>query len=373
MYRSSMSGNPLNTTPYFNQMTKEGIFFDRCFTPSFPTARGVWATITSLPDVLGDNNRTASRNPELVNQRTIINDFKNYEKLYLIGGDPTWANIKGLLMNNIDGLKLYSQDDFKAQKANVWGIDDRLLLLESNKIFAQQQKPFFAIVQTADNHRPYTYPKDGETSFKEAHPSNDSLLQFGFEDEAQFNAFRYTDYCFEQFMEAAKKEAYFKNTIFVFVGDHGMPGNSNNIYPKSWNEYALTREHVPLLFYAPNLLQPQLHHQVVSQLDIMPSLATLAKVDYQTQALGRNIFDTTGKRKAFEFIIDHESGTIGVINKDFYYTKKIKGGLDRMVSVVNNEPVAKTPYTDTIRAYMSKLTDAYYETARYLLYNNKRK
>ena len=35
MYKSSMSGNPLNTTPYFKLLTDSGIFFNRCFTPHF--------------------------------------------------------------------------------------------------------------------------------------------------------------------------------------------------------------------------------------------------------------------------------------------------------------------------------------------------
>jgi hypothetical protein len=62
MFRSSMGGNPYNTTLTLMTCAKKGFFYDRCFTPSFPTARGVWATITGIPDVLGDNNRTASRN-----------------------------------------------------------------------------------------------------------------------------------------------------------------------------------------------------------------------------------------------------------------------------------------------------------------------
>jgi cell shape-determining protein MreD len=40
-YKSSMYNNPLNTTPYFNELCKNGIFFDRCFTPAYGTARGV--------------------------------------------------------------------------------------------------------------------------------------------------------------------------------------------------------------------------------------------------------------------------------------------------------------------------------------------
>ena len=69
-----MYGNPLNTTPFFADMCKQGVFFNRAFSPAYGTARGVWATITGVPDVqLG---KTSSRNPAAVNQHTIINDFK---------------------------------------------------------------------------------------------------------------------------------------------------------------------------------------------------------------------------------------------------------------------------------------------------------
>src|SRR5678809_1045779 len=48
MYKSSMSGNPLNTTPYFKSLSDSGIFFSRCFTPHFSTARGLFATLTAV-------------------------------------------------------------------------------------------------------------------------------------------------------------------------------------------------------------------------------------------------------------------------------------------------------------------------------------
>ena len=81
-FKSSMYGNPLNTTPFFNQLCKQGIFFNRCFTPSFGTARGVWATITGIPDV--DFINTSSRNPLAVDQHTIINDFITTIKCILL-------------------------------------------------------------------------------------------------------------------------------------------------------------------------------------------------------------------------------------------------------------------------------------------------
>ncbi|MEN9570457.1 MAG: hypothetical protein RL172_1688 [Bacteroidota bacterium] len=373
MFRSSMAGNPYNTTPYFNTLCQQGIFFERCFTPSFPTARGVWATITGIPDVLGDNNRTASRNPEVVNQQTIINDFKGYQKFYFLGGDPTWANIKGLLMNNIDSLQLYSQQDFKAKKVDVWGIDDKSLLLESSQILGQQKKPFFAIIQTADNHRPYTIPEADLKEFKKVNYPEDSVKKYGFEDNAQLNAFRYTDYCFEKFMDAAKKQPYFDNTIFVFVGDHGLPGNANSMYPRSWTEQSLTREHVPLLFYAPKILKPQLVSSVCSQSDVLASVATLLKQPYTNNSMGQSLFDTRIKYPEGVFIIDHEARTIGMVTNEYYYQQNTKTGKQTLVSVVNSDAVPQNYITDSVKQRLAMLTQAYHQTAKYLLFNNKPK
>jgi phosphoglycerol transferase MdoB-like AlkP superfamily enzyme len=373
MFRSSMGGNPYNTTPYFNSLCKKGIFYDRCFTPSFPTARGVWAVITGIPDVLGDNNRTASRNPEVVNQQTIINHLNGYEKFYFIGGDPTWANIKGVLMNNIDSLHLYSQDDFKAAKLNVWGIDDKNLLLESTQILGEQQRPFFAVIQTADNHRPYTIPAEDLKVFKKVNYPKDSVIKYGFEDIDQLNAFRYTDFCFQRFMEAAEKQPYFDNTIFVFVGDHGLPGDASLMYPKSWSNQSLVREHVPLLFYAPKLLQPKQIHTVCSQLDIMPSVATLLQLPFSNNSMGQSLFDTAINKPTSAFVIDHETRTIGMVTDSFYYLKNTKTGKKDMVSVLNNDKVPTNPQTDSIKNQLGILTDAYYITSKYLLFNNKRK
>ena len=157
-YKSSMWGNRLDTTPYFAELCRDGLFFDKCFTPLSGTARGIWATITGLPDV--EPVKTASRNPGMVDQHTIINDFVGYRKLYFLGGSTSWANIRGLLTNNIHGLELYEEDYFKSPRVDVWGISDKNLFLEAEQVLARQEEPFFAIIQTAGNHRPYTIPED---------------------------------------------------------------------------------------------------------------------------------------------------------------------------------------------------------------------
>lgn len=378
-YKSSMYNNPLNTTPFFNELCKQGVFFDRCFTPAYGTARGVWATITGIPDV--ESPQTASRNPNAVDQHTIINNFAGYNHLYFLGGSATWANIRGLLTNNIDNLKLYEQNDYNAKKIDVWGISDKNLFLESNKILSKQDKPFFAIIQTADNHRPYTIPEEDRAEFSLKSFGNDSLKRFGFESNEEMNAFRYTDFCYRKFMEAAKKENYFNNTIFVFVGDHGIRYNGAlEYFPKAWTEQGLTCEHVPLLFYAPTLFAPKRIHEVCSQVDILPSIASLAKIPYTNNTLGRNLFDTSKMNQSsksptlekFAFVIDHDVKTIGLVSNNYYYLKNTKTKKEDFVSITTNQPVIETQQTDSVKKFMSNLTDAYYQTSLYLLLNNKK-
>lgn len=363
-YKSSMFGNPLNTTPYFDSLCRQGIFFDRCFTPTYGTARGVWATITGVPDV--EMPKTASRNPAAVNQHTIINDFKGYEKFYFIGGSTSWANIRGVLTNNIDGLHLYEQEDYQAEKIDVWGISDKNLFLESNKILAAQEKPFFAVIQTADNHRPYTIPEEDLAEFKKVDMPGDSLKKYGFESLAELNAFRYTDFGYQKFIEAAKQENYFNNTIFVFIGDHGIPGDANALFPKAWTEKRLTSMHVPMLIYAPALLQPRRVHTICSQTDVLPTIAGLCNISYTNTSLGRNMLDSANAGLAF--IFDPDNDMSGVVQGNYFYRRQMRTGKEELASIVGDEEVQDKAAADSLRV----LTEAMYETARWMLFNNKK-
>ncbi len=371
-YKSSMWGNPLNTTPFFKSLCDQGIFFDQCFTPSYGTARGVWAVLTGIPDV-GGRNSTTSRNPGAVDQHSIINDFQGYSKYYFIGGSASWANIQGMLKNNIAGLRLYEQQDYQAPKIDVWGISDKNLFLEANQILRKQENPFFAVIQTADNHRPYTIPDQDKAAFQPVQVSKDSLAAFGFESNDELNAFRYTDFCYQKFIKAAEKESYFSNTIFVFVGDHGIAGDAGNMFPRVWTNERLDNMHVPMLFYSPSHIAPQRIHALVSQVDLLPTAAGLAKISYRNTTLGRDLLDSASvSGKAFSFLYDPDQGYIDVLMGSYLYRKNLRLKEEKMFSINSNDTVRPGSSTDSLRI-MSALAQAYYETSRYMLLNNKKK
>jgi phosphoglycerol transferase MdoB-like AlkP superfamily enzyme len=364
MYKSSMSGNPLHTTPYFKDLTDKGIFFDRCFTPHFSTARGLFAILTGIPDA--QLFKFSTRNPMALKQHTIINHFNGYNKHYFLGGDPAFNNFEAILQN-IQGLQMHTEKSFQSPKLNVWGISDKNLFLAANDVFKKETNPFFAIVQTSGNHRPYMIPEE-DRDFELQNVPDEKLKQYGFESLQEFNAFRYFDYCIRKFMEAAEKEDYFHNTIFVFIGDHGVAGNADALYPKAWTEHRLTDMHVPLLFYAPYLLQPQKRSEVVSQIDVLPTLAGMIHEPYVNTTLGRDLLHP-GKENHFAFITN-SAGTIGMVTDEYYFMKNLNFPDEEMAPVTFETPSYTAGQKDSIQQRLSVFTTAFFETARWMLMNN---
>jgi len=254
----------------------------------------LFAIITGIPDA--QLFKFSTRNPLAITQHTIIDNFDGYDKHYFLGGSPEFNNFGGLL-KNIDNLQMHTEGSFTSPKVNVWGISDKDLFLEANDVLKQQQKPFFAIIQTADNHRPFSIPEE-DKDFEKRTVNADTLKKYGFESLQEFQAFCYSDYCFKKFIEEAKKQPYFDNTIFVLTGDHGVEGDASQVYPSAWTANRLSDEHVPLLFYAPKLLTAQKRSEVVSQIDILPTVAGMIHQPYVNTTLGRDLLNTKNKKNA---------------------------------------------------------------------------
>jgi phosphoglycerol transferase MdoB-like AlkP superfamily enzyme len=333
----------------------------------------VWATITGTPDVAW--TRTSTRIPRAVRQHTIVDDFEGYEKLYFLGGDATWANTRGLLKNNIRNLKLYEEADFKAKGVDVWGISDRDLFKESLEVMNKEKGPFFSIIQTASNHRPYTIPDNDAKEMGIKKLPFDTLHKYGYyveKDEKltnkEYNSVRYMDFCINEFIENAKKQPWYSNTIFLFVGDHGIMGNAKITAPDPYNAQTwLTCHHVPMLIYSP-LLAPKQYDFICSQVDVLPTLAGLAGVKYTNTTLGRDLLkiaeDTSAKK--FAFIITHDMSQIGILSDSRYYFKRVGDKKSNFVPFGNGS-------NNTPLSFYQRMTEGLFETSRYWIFNNWKK
>ena len=370
-YKTSTFGNPLGTTPYFDQMAKQGILFTRFFTPHFGTARGVFTTLTGIPDV--ETANTSSRNPQAADQHILMDSaFPEYERFYFIGGSTSWANIRGVLTNNIRNIRIYEEGHYQSKRNDTWGISDTNLFKEANQVLKQQNKPFFAIIQTSGNHRPYTIPAE-DRDFQSQKWSLEQLKANGFDSQEEYDSFRYMDYSIKTLIETAKKEAYFDNTVFVFLGDHGITGNASAVLPAAWTDLRLSSIHTPFLLYAPKLLRPAVRTEVASQVDVMATLAGLLPRPYINTTFGRDVLAPSQATRQAAFTITHDRGPeIGFVQAPYYFMLGLptqKGYLAELDGQTANNLEAER---DDEARRLRQFTQHYYEMARYLLLNNKK-
>ncbi|MCZ6729482.1 MAG: LTA synthase family protein [SAR324 cluster bacterium] len=369
-YKVGAFGNPLGATPNFDAVAKRGLLFKNFFVPSTGTARSIFTALFGIPDVtLGS---TSSRNPLLVDQDTIITAFKGYDKLYFIGGSANWGNIRGVLAYNIPELRIYEEGDYDAPHNDVWGVSDLRLFGEANKILAARSgKPFFAIIQSAGNHRPYTIPEDNG-GYQWLDPQVDNIQRRGFLSVQEFNAFRFLDHSLGHFLRSAEKEPYFQNTVFVIFGDHGVPGFAEHL-PSGYGKHQLTQHQVPLLIYAPGLIgKGRIIETVASEMDVLPTVASLLGKPYLNTTLGRDILDPdhNGRQGAFILIPYRNPAPIGFVDREFFFLID-SDGREKLYNYLSGNPEQELQerYPEIARE-MSHLTRGIFETARYMLHKN---
>lgn len=368
-------GGSLGATPAFDALAKDGLLFTRMMSAHAHTARGVYAIVTGIPDV--SLYSTASRNPAATNQHTIINEFKGYKKYYFIGGSTSWANVRGVLNANIDAINIYEEGRFNSPVEDVWGISDKNLLLEANRELSKQVQPFFAYIQTSSNHRPYTIPEEDLKLFSPPTPSEKELEQQGFISLDEYRGFAYLDWCIGKFMQQARQEKYFDNTIFAFIGDHGIIGTPGPHLPKAWKELAITQGHTPLLIYAPKHVASRQIDSWAQQVDVMPTLASLVGIAYRNTTLGRDLLDPQfdATRVAFEFQFTG-IGEKGVLADQYMFVaRKPPVVFDILSSEPSKNLLSQTTISPELKPLLKKWSHfptAYGNAALYLQTHNPR-
>jgi phosphoglycerol transferase MdoB-like AlkP superfamily enzyme len=368
-YKTGLSGNPLDPTPYFDTMARKGILFDRHYVPHGGTARSVFTLVTGIPDI--EMVKTSTRNPMLVEQATVINAFEGYEKYYFLGGSTSWGNIRGLLSGNIPGLKIYGEGSYSSPRQDVWGISDLHLFEEANAVLQQSREPFFAIIQTSGNHRPYTIPDDNR-GFVSRDVTTEEVEPYGFRSPGDYNAFRFMDHSLGVFLKELEKAPYAQNTIFVFFGDHGNDRQAKHMFPGE-EQLMLTEYHVPLVFYAPGLIkEPMVDSTVASEVDILPTTASLAGKSYTNSTFGRDLFDPRFADNRYAFTFNRTSPPqLGLIGEKYYFIMQ-DGDAKRQLYEIHSETPRKNLATELpeLADELAELAQAYYESIRYVRYNN---
>ena len=289
-------GRTNTLTPEMDKLAaEEGMLFTNLYASGNRTVRGMEGVLSSFPPLPGESivKRQFSDNVETI-ARVLKRD--GYTTAFLYGGRGVFDGMRSFAVRN-------GYDKFVEQKqiehptfTTVWGVCDEDLFarsVEEFKNLSQGGQPFFATVLSVSNHKPFTYPK--------------GKIPEDPDQRRRENAVKYSDFALGQFFRAAKKEAFWTNTIFAVVADHGARVYGEQSIPIHSYE-------IPMLIVAPALGRgPSRIGQLGCSLDVAPTILGLIGRPYQSTFFGQDLLNTSSEKG--RALLNHNRD-IGLLAKD---------------------------------------------------------
>ena len=327
----ALGGSP-DLTPNYNKLAEEGVLFTNFFSNGNRSNRGILSVLTGFPSQYGKSilKKPVGQKP-FVSLAQILKE-RGYSAHFMYGGDIEFDNMKGFFETN--GITNFvSRDNFpKKERTIKWGVPDDKLFDRAAEYLGTLKQPFFFEVFTLSNHAPF----DIDENFKE-------FTEEDYPDYERYNAFKFADYSIGRFVNAVKDKEWAKNTIFVFVADHGE--NRRKPIEIDWKKFSN-----PLVIWTPG---GQLKHEIIdkagSQLDLLPTIMGLLGGDYIHSAWGKDLLSEENK-DGFAYVV--ENNFIGIIDKENIY-----------IDGINIEGVLRKKSDDSI-IEDRELTEKYKKAAR---------
>lgn len=332
-------GGESGITPHFSELIKEGLLFDHIYSSSDRTDKGIVAILSAFPSqgprsIIKENDKQ-EKLPSITKELA-----KNgYHTSFFYGGYSEFSNFKSYLLSHqfqtlIDAGS-YDQKDLTSK----WGSYDEITLKKQLDFLKTERQPFFSTLLTLTNHEPFALPDKGKFGDKNV------------ADKFRSTAY-YTTEKLKLYIDLAKKEKWFNNTVFIFVADHGhrLPKETNEIYQPE-------RYHIPLLMYG-GALKKEFRGKRIStignQTDIAATLLSQLNIPYQNFRYSNNLLNPTLSGFSFYvwqngFGLIDKSGAISfdpVANRIIYSEPKnlSKKNKDRLLS--NGKALMQSVYQD---------------------------
>ncbi len=260
-------------TPNLDKLADESLFFTKFYATGTRTVRGMEAITLGIPPTPGRSIVKRKNNENLASIGFVFKD-RDYDTKFIYGGYGYFDNMNYFYENN--GFDIIDRSKFTKEEqtfANAWGLCDEDLfnktIKEANKSYQDNQK-FMYMVMTTSNHRPYTFPKNDANI-----PTKGGKRPAGI---------RYTDYAIGKFLEKAKKQDWFNDTVFVFIADH-TAGSAGRL------ELTEEKYHIPLLIYSPSFIKANKFNRLTSQIDFAPTLLGLLNFSYYSRFYGQDVLN----------------------------------------------------------------------------------
>jgi phosphoglycerol transferase MdoB-like AlkP superfamily enzyme len=330
-------------TPCLDKLANEGLCFENIYSAGIHTFNGIYGTIFSHPALKSQHPMELVTIPKFAGLATSLK-LHDYQTCYFTTHDDQFDGVAGFLQHN-DYEKIISQKDYPTEKVlSTLGVADDYMFETSiaylNEM-ANQQKPFMATYMTASDHGPYMIP----SYYERKYPA-------GQEDQ---EAIGYADWSIGRFLESASKQVWFDHTIFIFIADHGS-SSLDGTY-----ELSYTANHVPLIIYAPKLIQRQQLNQMGCQIDVFPTIMGLTGLSYVNNTLGVDLLHE--KRPYAYFSADDKYG----VKNDEWYLIVREDGHRGLYKYRNKEVNNLVDSHKVLADDMQKYAETMFQTSQWMI------
>ncbi len=271
-------------TPEFDALTAEGVLFTQAFSTGNRTIRAIEATTSSLPPLPGASIVGRRGAKDLFTLPGVLGE-EGYQTLFVYGGRALFDGMGPYLSAN--GMqRIVEQSDFPAGEfSTAWGVSDQAIFdraLAEMETMDRTGKPFFTMILSVSNHRPYTYPPGTIEPLPGLHRRE--------------NVVRYADWAIGRFFRAARQKPFYDHTLFVVMGDHGARVYGAATIP-------LASYEVPVLMIAPGVLPAgEKVDTLASSLDVPPTILSILGLSYASRFFGHDLLHTDPERGRALFI-----------------------------------------------------------------------
>ncbi|SDM17223.1 LTA synthase family protein [Chryseobacterium taihuense] len=298
-------------TPFIDSLANESLIFPNTFANGRQSIHGMSSILAGIPSLTDAFTSSPYSNQKIQSIVSVCNDL-GYDTSFYHGAPNGSMGFMGF--GNILGFKHYfGKDEYHGDQDfdGMWAIWDEPFLQYFAKNVGKKQ-PFMATVFTASSHHPFKIPEKYNGKFKKGNIQMHEPMQ-------------YTDYAIRQYFETAKKQPWFKNTIFVFTGDH-----TNQVFYPEY-EKAMNRFAVPLMFYSPDseYQLKGINNELAQQIDIYPTLADLIGYNKKIRSWGRSL---VSENKYVPIIVNSDGSSEQFIYGNYIYRfdgKEITGIYDK--------------------------------------------
>lgn len=282
----SLGGLPV--TPELEKLKDEGWWFEQLYATGTRSVRGIEAVVAGYAPTPARSTVKLSLSQQ--NFYTLADGLgrQGYHTEFVYGGEAHFDNMRSFFTGN--GFQnIVDIGDMRPAFVGSWGASDEDLFdksLERLKVLQAQRRsqgrPFFSLIFTSSNHEPFEFP-DGKIALHD--PDKQTVN----------NAVKYADYALGKFIRAAKREDYWKDTVFLIVADHDNRVYGDELVP-------IKKFHIPGLILGADI-GPRRIATIASQIDLGPTLLSLLGVSSTHPMIGRDFAkdSTTPGRALIQF------------------------------------------------------------------------